>query len=299
MAEEDAHFIDMKNAYYMGNFQLAINEAQKLSKGLSPEASVLRDSFVYRAYIAQKKFTVVLEEISANSSPQLVPLRTLAEFFSASSLQVRDQIIGKLDKRVAEGFDPQADVLLVIVAAVIYLHIGEYEKALSILHQADHLECSALTIQALLAYDRVDLAKKELKNMQEKDEDAILTQLATVWVDLYLGGEKYQEAYYIVQELIDKYGSTPLLYNLLASIYLAQGKFSAADGVLQDALDKDPNNADTLINLFLNSHFVGKTPEVSARFLSQLKDAHPNHGFVKYFYMKETEFQRVAAHLSK
>jgi len=299
MAEEDAHFIDMKNAYYMGNFQLAINEAQKLSKGLSPEASVLRDSFVYRAYIAQKKFTVVLEEIKPNSSPQLVPLRTLAEFFQTPSLQARDQIVEKLNKRVADGFDPQADLTLILVAAMIYMHVGEYEKSLSILHQADNLECSALTVQSLLAYDRVDLAKKELKNMQEKDEDATLTQLATVWVDLYIGGDKYQEAYYIVQEMIDKYGSTPLLYNLLASIYLAQGKNSAADGVLQDALDKDPNNADTLINLFLNSHFLGKTPEVASRFLSQLKDAHPNHGFVKDFYNKEAEFQRVATHLSK
>jgi len=283
----------------MGNFQLAINEAQKISKGFAPEACIVRDSFVYRAYIAQKKFTVVLEELKPGTNPQLAPLRTLAEFFSVTNLQIRDQVIEKLDKRVAGGFDPLADVLLIIVAATIYQNIGEHEKSLSILHQAESLECSALAIQSLLAYDRLDLAKKELKNMQEKDEDAILTQLATVWVDLYMGGEKYQEAYYIVQELIDKYGSTPLLYNLLAAVYLAQGKFSEADGVLQDALDKDPNNADTLINLFLNSHFTGKTPEVSSRFLSQLKDAHPNHGFVKDFYMKETEFQRVVTQMSK
>jgi coatomer protein complex subunit epsilon len=263
MSEEDIHIIDMRNAYYMGNFQMALNEAQKLSKTLSPEASVIRDSFVYRAYIAQKKFTVVLEEIPSGSTP-LAPLRTLAEFFSAPSLQVRDKIVEKLEKRTSEGFDPTADVTLVIAAAMIFMYIGEYEKSLSILHQADNLECSALTIQSLLAYDRLDLAKKELKAMQDKDEDAILTQLATVWVDLYIGGEKYQEAYYIVQELIDKYGSTPLLFNLLAAIYLAQGKYTAADGVLQDALNLDPNNADTLINLFTNSHFIGKAPEISS-----------------------------------
>jgi len=282
--------IDVKNAYFIGSYQQCINEAQKL-KGLTPEQALVRDVFLYRAYIALKKYSVVMDEIKGSFPAELQSVRLLAEFLSSPSK--RDSVLDKVDKIVSGGFNPE-DATMIIVAGTIYNHAQNYESALRVLHQGDHLECSALTIQTLLAFDRVDLAKKELKNMCEKDEDATITQLATAWVNLATGQEKYQEAFYIIHEMIDKYGSTPLLLNILACCLIAQGKHSEAESSLQEALDKDPNNADTLINMFYNSSFAGKSPEVSNRFFSQLKDANPNHPFVQDYYKKEADFDRVA-----
>merc|ERR1719219_1137593 len=183
--------------------------------------------------------------------------------------------------------------VLLLVAATIYLHADQPESSLRVLHPSDHLECIALRLQSLLTLHRPDLAKKELKAMQEKDEDATLTQLAQAWTNMALGGEKIQEAYYIYQEMIDKLGSTALLLNGQAVTFLAQGKYAEAEAALQEALERDPNNPETFVNLIVMSQHTGKQPEVSNRYLSQLKDMDPQHSFVVKLDQKEADFERM------
>nr|CAG4642678.1 EOG090X0A8E [Evadne anonyx] len=288
-ADTDELF-EVKSQFYIGNYQTAINEAQKL-KIHTPEMKIARDYFVYRSYIALKKFSVVMGEINSSSPAELQPLRMLAEYFSQPSR--RESIVIKLDEEISGNVDASNYVFL-LVAATIYYNETSFETALKVLHQSDNLECRALILQTLLKMDRVDMAKKEVKTMQEIDDDAVITQLASAWLNLQLGGDKLQEAYYTFQELADKNTSTAMLLNGQATCFISQGKFEEAESALQEALEKDSNNTDTLVNLVVLSQLSSKAPEVCQRYLRQLNDSAPDHPLVRDFSAKERDFETFA-----
>ena len=95
--------------------------------------------------------------------------------------------------------------------------------------------------------------------------------------------------------MIDKLGSTALLLNGQAATFLAQGKYAEAEAALGETSQKDPNNPDTLVNMIVLAHHQGKQPEVSNRYLSQLKDMDPGHSFVVKLQQKEADFDRMVA----
>lgn len=289
MAEVDELF-DVKNSLYIGNYQHCINEAQKVQPR-DDATRTDRDVCLYRALLGQRKYGVVQSQIKPSAPPQLQSIKLVAKFLQ--NPQMQNSIVPEVEALLSSSSLDPGSAMIAISAATIYCHLDNYEEALRVLNQHDTLECRALMVHCYLAIYRLETARKELKTLLEKDDDATLTQMAQAWVHISSGGEKLQDAFYIYQELIDKNSSTPMLLAGQAACFLGQGKTEEAESALQEALDKDPNCGDTLVNLMVLSHHTAKSQDVCGRYLAQLRDSHKNHPVVKDLAAREEDFDRI------
>ncbi|CAH0718126.1 unnamed protein product, partial [Brenthis ino] len=282
---------DVKNAYYVGNYQQAINEAQNVNSS-SPMVTLQRDAFLYRSYIAQGNYRIVLQELKS-ADPMLQPLKTLVEYLSPGAN--KPAIVAEIDARVAKGVELANEIFL-IVAATIYYHEENYEAALKILHGAETLELRAFTLQCLLAMNRHDLARKQLKALQDIEDDSTLTQLAQSWLNLSQGGPGVQDAHYSIMELAERLGALGAGPSAVgAAAAASRGMWEEAEQMLTEAQARAPQQPELLLGLAVTAAHSGKPPEVSSRYLAQLLDSHPDHPFTKEYNAKVNEFKRLAS----
>ncbi|KAK9811018.1 hypothetical protein WJX73_006844 [Symbiochloris irregularis] len=286
MSEPDLLFT-VRNSFYLGAFQGAIAEASDL-EGLSEAAKTERDTFVYRSWIELGSYELVIKEVDRSSPQALQAVKLLAQYLGK-----------KLDKEqalatVADWLaDPTcaSNATTAVVAGTIYISEEDYVAALKACHHGSSLEMMALCVQIYLKMDRVDQAEKQLNAMSSKDDDAILTQLATAWVDLYLGGAKVSEALVIFQELQEKYSGTVRILNGTALCQMRQNQWQDAESTLQEAYEKDPKHPETLANLITVCLHLSKN---TARYTSQLTTQAPQHPSVRQAELAAEAFQRAA-----
>jgi len=87
----------LRNLFWLGSFQQAINEGGRLNR-LSDELKVERDEFVYRSYVGQGQYALVISEVDDDAPVNLRAVKLLAEYLENPS-GTRDGVVGLL----AEG----------------------------------------------------------------------------------------------------------------------------------------------------------------------------------------------------
>lgn len=281
---------DLKAYFYTGNYQACIDEAQKVKVG--GDKVIERDCFVFRSYIAQNKHRVVLDAIKPNADASLRAVKLYSAFMTANP-DGKQAVLEQLEDMLQK--DASNDTTALITASALF-NVGNFEAALRCLHQSTDLECLSLTVKILLSINRVDLAAKEQKKMCELDEDSILTQLATAWLNVARGGPKTQDAYHIFQDLQERFQSTAFLLNSIAVCHLNQGRLEEAMDCVKEAYDKDSNNVESLVNLVTILNLSGKA-ELAKRYISQLNESHPQHPTVSDWAVKEAEFDMLSSQI--
>lgn len=242
----------------------------------------------------------MVNSIKDDAALPLQAVKCLAQYLSASTgpdgTSQRAAAISKADALVGTLAESDAVGASVVqaVAGIMHIHEEKYEAALRCVRSGNSLELLALHAQILLRLDRADLAEKQCKLMQEKDDESCLTQLTQAAVCLALGGVRAKEAGLLYKDMLDRYGETVPVLNGAAVACMAQRQYTDAAKYLQDALAKAPNDADTLANLAAVSQHLGKVAE-GAQYAEKLRRASPGHAFSQGWARVEASFDRVAA----
>ncbi|PRW58190.1 coatomer subunit epsilon-1-like [Chlorella sorokiniana] len=279
----------VRNTFYLGGYQSCISECSAAT-GLTDAERIERDVYLYRSYIELGTYDLVMSEIDSSSPMALQAVKALALYMKA-------QKEAALAQATEWRTDPVAasNPTVLLIAGLLYALEEDWVEALRACHTGGSLEMMALCVQVYLRMDRPDLAEKQVKAMSAVDDDATLTQLAAAWVGLHQGGAKVQEAFYIFQELGDKFAWTVRLHNGLAACQMRMGRWEDAEGELLQAFEKNPKDADTLANLVAVSLHLGKP---AGRYVSQLKLVAPTHAIVKRSEEGEAAFDRAASAVS-
>lgn len=290
---ESEELFDLKTNYFIGNYQYAITEASTIQSS-DARVNLEKNVFMYRSHVALGQYDVVLNEVAGEAGAAAVEVQAVrlqARYLSAES--ERPAVLQELQEWLADPALEKNGLVMVILASILRYE-ENFQDALQCVHAAPTLECVAMHIHLLLCINRVDLAEKKLKQMMAVDDDATLTQLASAWVFLGIGGRKAEEAYYIFQELVDKFEETVQLLNGIAVCYMHQQKYEEAEQALLRAMSKRGGDPETLVNMTVVAGALAKPADLVNRYLLQLKSGAATNPYVRRLTALEAQFDSYA-----
>ncbi|KAK4141294.1 coatomer epsilon subunit-domain-containing protein [Dichotomopilus funicola] len=267
----EGELINIHNHFHQGQFPEVIDFD---TSSLSPENALPARVLQLRARIALGQADDVLADIQGETDahPELAAVAALAEL----ALGRADEAAEKVEKLVQSDAAGENATVQVLGGTVLQA-AGKSEEALALLgkHQGS-LDAVALIVQIHLQQNRNDLAVKEVAAARRWAQDSLLVNLAESWVGLRLGGEKYQQAFYVFEELAQAPATSSvrtLVSQAVAELHL--GRTEEAQAALEQALKKEPEHADAIANLLVLNAITGKDITELTSSLQKTDAEHP------------------------
>ncbi|KAF9882390.1 coatomer epsilon subunit [Colletotrichum karsti] len=283
----EGELINIHNHFHQGQYQDVIDYD---TSALSPENELPARVLVLRSRVALGQSEDVLADVQGEKEPELVAIGALAE----SALGKTDSAVKTIEKLAASEGE---NVTVQIVGGTVLQAAGKSEEALALLSQHQgSLDAVALIVQIHLQQNRNDLALKEVTAARRWAQDSLLVNLAESWVGLRQGGDKYQQAFYVFEELAQAPATSSiatLVSQAVAELHL--GRTEEAQAALDQALSKNSNYAEAIANLLVLTVISGKDPK---EFADKLKAADPKHQYLVDLEEKSALFDKAATKYS-
>ncbi|KAK1071059.1 hypothetical protein LTR74_003708 [Friedmanniomyces endolithicus] len=247
----------------------------------------------YRAQCALRQYDEVIGSISdsdARSTPDLAAVRTYASYLqkpSAGAVQEAERLAEK------EGDNLSVQLL----CGTILARAEKAEQALqSLAKHTGSLDAVALIVQIHLLQNRTDLALQQAKSARSFAQDALLVNLAESWVGMRQGGEQYQKAFYVFEELAQSPASASAMSLVAQAVTeLHLGRVEEAETALNAALEMEPENATALANKMVLDAVMGRD---MAEARSKLERVDKEHEILADLMAKREAFQAAMAKYS-
>ncbi|KAI0390113.1 coatomer epsilon subunit-domain-containing protein [Xylariaceae sp. FL0594] len=284
----EGELVNIHNYFHQGRYEQVVDfDISSLSPGNEVPARVL----VLRARVALGQADEVLAEVQGETSePEFAAVAALAQ----SALGQTDEAVEAVEE-LAQSY-PENQTVQVLGGTVLQA-AGKSDEALALLSgHSGSLDAIALITQIHLQQNRTDLAVKEVQAARRWAQDSLLVNLAESWVGLRVGGDKYQQAFYVFEELAQAPSTSSILSLVSQAVCeLHLGRVEEAEAALGQALQKQPDHADAIANLLVLTVITGKNPVEQ---ISTLKKVAPTHPLLVDIEEKSDLFDKAAAKFS-
>ncbi|KAM3418702.1 Coatomer subunit epsilon [Cercospora zeina] len=284
----EGELVNIHTAFVQGQYTSVLNDYD--ASNFSAENSLPIQILQFRAQCALGQYVEVKKSISdkdAKQKPDLAAVRIYASYLEKPT----DAVVTEAESLAESASD---NLTVQLLAGTVLARAGKQDQALQLLskHQGS-LDAVALIVQIHLQQNRTDLALKEAKSARSFAQDALLVNLAESWIGMRQGGENYQKAFYVFEELAQAPSSasaTSLIAQAVSELHM--GRTEEAEVALDQALTLEPENSAAIANKLVLDTIAGKdTSELSAK----LKGVDKEHELLAELAAKREAFEAAMA----
>ncbi|SMY19860.1 unnamed protein product [Zymoseptoria tritici ST99CH_1A5] len=266
----EGELVNIHTAFVQGQYQSVLSDYEPSSFSDSNKLPI--QVLQYRAQLALGQHSEVLKAIPASAAkqnPDLAAVRTLATYLSKPS----ESVVAEAESLSESAGD---NLSVQLLCGTVLARAGKQEQAIQLLskHQGS-LDAVAMIVQIHLSQNRTDLALKEAKSARSFAQDALLVNLAESWIGMRQGGENYQKAFYVFEELAQAPSSaaaTSLVAQAVSELHM--GRVEEAETALNQALTLEPENSAAIANKLVLDTIAGRDTQELRTKLESLEKEH-------------------------